>query len=145
MFFTSVAELFPILNNVKIKKLLEKWYRMAMCFCAPGNVRVLCSNCKSKMKSIYVFIFCHLDICAGLGSTKKGVPFTNSLADLSYCHKVLNKSEAHKWPWRGGPWSPGPERLCWECLGGGAGAVPPSLTRKPQGLFMGAESSRSIS
>lgn len=49
----------------------------------------LCTrNCKSKIRSIYIFIFCHLDICTGLGSVKKGVPCEY----LSYCLKVLHSS-----------------------------------------------------
>lgn len=55
---------------------------MAMYFCAPGNARELYSNCKSKIKSIYIFISCHLDICTGLGSIKKGVPLTKSCLEL---------------------------------------------------------------
>lgn len=112
-----------------------------MCFCAPGNVRELYSDCKSKIEWIYIFIFCHLDICTGLGSMQKGVPLTKSLADLSYCHKELDN---RVW----GSQMTVSEDSCgafWRSvLSFGAGVGAAFVTRKPRGLFVGAQPSRSL-
>lgn len=102
-------------------------------------MRELYSSCKSKIKSIYIFIFCHLDICTGLGSVKKGVPCELSeLLSQGVEQQSVRLAGGRVWALQGA------EPRSWQGNSPGCSAAEPSLTQHLLGNALEPVSSQEL-